>query len=500
MLESCAKVIPLSFALIDEQFCIIAVSDQWRKSYGVEGAVVGRSLEEVFPGMAARYHGHFQRVLRGEELSGKGNSIQRRDGSPALIDWAMHPWYREDGSIGGLMFYSEIVTERQRLDEEVRYLRTLERAFSGIATSLIAVPIGELSQAITSGLGEIGHLSGMDRAYIFEFDQSCNSMSNTYEWCAPGIEAMQERLQRVPCSAFPWWMAQIREGRDIVISTSDDLPPEAIAEREMLASQGIRSLVVVPLSVREGRCAFLGLDSTKGERNLSEHYVSLLHVAGRIMMNAVLRRDTEEALKESEARARMLLENAADALFLVASDGSIADANTNACQQTGYARDEIIGLPIQEIDDSFDFDHLRQRMKMAPGAAVFTVEGRIRRRDGSQYPVETRVCRFPGRGSPMAVAVARDISQRREMEAEQQKLILDLQEALANIKALSGLLPICSRCKKIRDDKGYWHKVEKYIAEHSTASFTHGLCPDCLEQQYGEDDVHGDRDEGTAES
>ena len=100
----------------------------------------------------------------------------------------------------------------------------------------------------------------------------------------------------------------------------------------------------------------------------------------------------------------------------------------------------------------------------------------------------------------MAVAVARDISQRREMEAEQQKLILDLQEALANIKALSGLLPICSRCKKIRDDKGYWHKVEKYIAEHSTASFTHGLCPDCLEQQYGEDDVHGDRDEGTAES
>ncbi len=500
MLDSCMADLPLPFALIDAQFRIIMVSRRWRENYSVEGEVAGRSLEEVFPGMYARYQTHFARVLQGETLSAEGSLVQRRDGSSELIDWTMSPWRKQDGRVGGMVFFSEVVTARHRLDEEIRYLRTLERALSGIATSLIAVPFGGISAAIDEGLGEIGRLSGMDRAYIFEFDSGRTSMSNTYEWCAPGIESMKARLQDVPCTSVPWWMSRILQGRDIVINDLGEMPAEAATEKAMLESQGVRSLVVVPLTARDGQYAFLGLDATVQVRQISEHYVSLLHVAGRIMMNAVLRRNAEEAFQESEARARMLLENAADALFLVAADGRIADVNSNACQQTGYAREEIIGMPIQAIDDSFDFERLREEMRRNPGSVVVTVEGRITRRDGKHYPVETRICRFPGRGVPMAVAVARDISQRKDMEEQQKALIFDLKEALANVKTLSGLLPICSHCKKIRDDKGYWHKVEKYIAGHSSASFTHGLCPDCLERQYGEDEVHGDRDEGTAES
>jgi hypothetical protein len=65
-------------------------------------------------------------------------------------------------------------------------------------------------------------------------------------------------------------------------------------------------------------------------------------------------------------------------------------------------------------------------------------------------------------------------------------LIGELTEALAKIKTLSGLLPICSSCKKIRDDGGYWQKIEFYISEHTQAEFTHGICPDCLTRLYPE--------------
>jgi len=61
-----------------------------------------------------------------------------------------------------------------------------------------------------------------------------------------------------------------------------------------------------------------------------------------------------------------------------------------------------------------------------------------------------------------------------------------LQKALAEIKTLSGLIPICASCKKIRDDKGYWGAVESYISEHSGATFTHGICPDCMKKLYPE--------------
>ena len=65
-----------------------------------------------------------------------------------------------------------------------------------------------------------------------------------------------------------------------------------------------------------------------------------------------------------------------------------------------------------------------------------------------------------------------------------EELILDLQKALAEVKKLSGMLPICSSCKKIRDDEGYWQQIEEYIRDHSEAEFTHGICNDCVKELY----------------
>lgn len=66
-----------------------------------------------------------------------------------------------------------------------------------------------------------------------------------------------------------------------------------------------------------------------------------------------------------------------------------------------------------------------------------------------------------------------------QSELQREKLIGELQDALAKVKVLSGLIPICSKCKKIRDDKGFWNQIESYLKAHSEAEFTHGLCPDC---------------------
>ncbi|MBM4278487.1 MAG: hypothetical protein FJ130_11515 [Deltaproteobacteria bacterium] len=70
---------------------------------------------------------------------------------------------------------------------------------------------------------------------------------------------------------------------------------------------------------------------------------------------------------------------------------------------------------------------------------------------------------------------------------EWEKLIQELQEALSKVKTLSGMLPICSSCKKIRDDKGYWNQIESFFLTHSEAQFSHGLCPDCMKKLYPDD-------------
>jgi CheY-like chemotaxis protein len=99
-----------------------------------------------------------------------------------------------------------------------------------------------------------------------------------------------------------------------------------------------------------------------------------------------------------------------------------------------------------------------------------------------EIPIQARVISwsfFPVALSHTVHCYGGDVTTRKRMEAERDRLIVELQQALASVKSLSGLLPICASCKKIRDDQGYWSQVERYVQDHSQATFTHGMCPDC---------------------
>ncbi len=93
-----------------------------------------------------------------------------------------------------------------------------------------------------------------------------------------------------------------------------------------------------------------------------------------------------------------------------------------------------------------------------------------------------------------SVHVARDISQQKEAADEREGLIRKLEESLARVKQLSGIIPICASCKNIRDDKGYWNQVEKYIKDHSEAEFSHSICPDCVKKLYPDFDSYKDQE------
>jgi PAS domain S-box-containing protein len=196
------------------------------------------------------------------------------------------------------------------------------------------------------------------------------------------------------------------------------------------------------------------------------------------------RKRAEEALRESESRFHLLVEHSTDTLLLHDFDGKIIDVNRHACESLGYTREELLGLSIQDIDQDFIFgEHTEKWKQMVPGVPI-TLEGVHKRKDGMNFPVEVRLGVFELGGRKLMLGLVRDITERKGMEEEREKLIHELQDALVNVKTLSGLLPICSHCKKIRDDKGYWNQIESYIREHSGAEFTHGMCPECMKKLY----------------
>ena len=99
-----------------------------------------------------------------------------------------------------------------------------------------------------------------------------------------------------------------------------------------------------------------------------------------------------------------------------------------------------------------------------------------------------------GFGELAAIALQnnRNLDQRIAAEQQQEKLIIDLNKALSEVKKLTGLLPICSYCKKVRDDNGYWTQIEAYIHDHSEAKFSHSICKECAAQYYPDMDLYDD--------
>ena len=102
----------------------------------------------------------------------------------------------------------------------------------------------------------------------------------------------------------------------------------------------------------------------------------------------------------------------------------------------------------------------------------------------SHDQLETRVRERTAALSQSNRELTDEIERRKELEKERERLIADLKEALVEVRTLSGLLPICSSCKKIRDDKGYWNQIESFISAHSEAEFSHGICPECARRLY----------------
>ncbi|MEW6672777.1 MAG: PAS domain S-box protein [Thermodesulfobacteriota bacterium] len=209
------------------------------------------------------------------------------------------------------------------------------------------------------------------------------------------------------------------------------------------------------------------------------------------------RKEVEKALRESEEKFRALFEQASIGVAeLETKTGRFLRINQKYCDIAGYSLEEMMAATYMQITHPDDLQaDLNNVRKIGEGEIhVYYREKRYVRKDGSIVWVHLTVSPIveKGKQSSRHVAVVEDISERKQAEEERSRLILDLQRALAEVKTLSGLLPICSHCKKIRDDQGYWNQIESYIHKHSAAEFSHGICPECAKKYYPEYKLYDD--------
>ena len=176
-------------------------------------------------------------------------------------------------------------------------------------------------------------------------------------------------------------------------------------------------------------------------------------------------------------------------VIITDAQGNITYVNPSFLRMFGYAdKSEVLGMnaallfPGEEIRN---FSDVQAVIAVSDGdTEEFTVQtkgGGVCFVEVSSSIVRNNAGKVEGR---MASFV--DITRRKHLEQEQKNLIQKLQDALEKIKTLRGLIPICAACMKIRDDRGFWHRVDEYISQHAEVKFSHGICPDCMKKLYPE--------------
>ncbi len=233
---------------------------------------------------------------------------------------------------------------------------------------------------------------------------------------------------------------------------------------------------------------------TLARREFSPQEVDIYqHIANQAAV-AIRNSTSMDLIKKNEKYIRDITASLGEGIYVLNSLGSVTFMNPEAERLIGWTELELLHKNIHDIvhnrwadGRTMLFEDCGMRQVIESGKSFYSADEVFVKKDGSVFPVAVHSAPLLENGKVVASVTAfRDISVRRQLEKEREQLIAELQQALAEIKTLHGIVPICSSCKKIRDDKGAWHQMEVYISKHTDAQFSHGICNDCAKKLYPE--------------
>lgn len=369
------------------------------------------------------------------------------DNSVITIDFSLKPVTDKSGKVVFLLAEGRDITELKQTEKALCYRIELEKLHSTISAHFINLAPEAINRGIYLALQKIGEFLQVDRSYVFLFFENGKFMSNTHEWCAPGIDAQIHRVQGVVGDeAFPYFSKIIKNLEVFWVPRVEDLPAEAHLEKREFQRQKIQSVLNVPMVIRDKLVGFLGLDSVRAERHWSDDVVELLRLIGAIFVNALERKEVQEDLHRSEERLRYLIQSSPAVIYSLDHQKQWLTKyfSSNILSLLGFTPEEALADPEFWIKHVAPED-MRQVLDMMPllnPGQHYHGEYRFLHKDGSYRWIhdEANIIDL-SEGRKEAVGCLLDITERKRVE-EQLSLTLaelalknqKLQDAYAELK------------------------------------------------------------------
>jgi diguanylate cyclase (GGDEF)-like protein/PAS domain S-box-containing protein len=264
-------------------------------------------------------------------------------------------------------------------------LLALMEVVTDVLRRFAEAPAVALDERIDEALRRIGELTGVDRSYLFVLGAVPGTWTNSHEWCAEGIAPEIDNLGEVPIDTVAAWLEPFAAGQPVYIPRVGALPDDRAEERDLLAEQGIQSLVTVPLANGGRLLGFLGFDSVRAERRWSPEALFLLRAVADVIVGGLVRREALAALTRSEERFRALVRHSSDLVVVIDGDGCIAYLGPSAERILGWDPGERTGARLADVVHPDDLAGVSTALAAAAahGADLRLPDHRLRHADGT---------------------------------------------------------------------------------------------------------------------
>ncbi len=382
-------------------------------------------------------------ALRLAEYVGGGNDgpdvrtrLRRSDGTYAHVELVAPDSTPILDEVGGFVLTIRDITQRQEAEEALRDVRILHEAVASIAARFVDADPDSVDTSINHALSLLGKAAAVDRAYFFTVTGDLATMTNTHEWCAPGVTPEIQTQQGVALSTMPRWRDTLARGHTIHIRRVAELEDDWYRERVELERQGIRSVVAVPLMNAGQLRGFVGLDSVQRDRTWDDDTIRMLRTVVGILASLLARCVAQREAQVHEARYRALVQHSSDTIVLLDRDGRLL-FTAGRSEPLGFAPGEAVGMHATDFihpdDHALAGRELGQILNGAHHAGP--VEIRLQDNEGAWIPVEVEASNLLDNPAIGSIVVSfRDIRERLRAESE-------LRESEARLRTLVRNVP-----------------------------------------------------------
>jgi PAS domain S-box-containing protein len=419
------KHAPAGVAMFDREMCYVEVSDRWITSYGLdEQDLIGRSHYEIFPEIPDRWKAIHQRCLAGAVEMCEEDQFPRADGSIDWVRWEIRPWRTNTDEIGGIIVFSEVITDRKQAESRQEFLATVSQALMG-PTSI---------QKMVQTIGEhLNRYLNTSRFALVEIDEAANQAYVNHTWQLPGIPSLVGVYQ-IQESITDELRQAIRNGEMIVFR--DVTTDPRIVNPMQYTSLGIGAELNVPL-VRDGEWIFSLSVFHAAPHNWQTGDLELMRELLERIWSQIERIRAETALRESEQRLQAIISHSNAAIFMKDMQGRYLLMNRECERLFKITQDWIFGKTDYDLFPQDIADALREndRQVLASGAAL-TLEEKVPLEDGIHTYVAVKFPLLDQAGVPYAICgISTDISDRARLQGERDRLLIEAEAAREEAEA-----------------------------------------------------------------